>query len=191
MANWFAHGRTTLKVGFGQQGSECEGGSCKHLKEGDVATGYTSENDSFGSEVYLYCSNCYDQFLERRKAEPVVCNDCSATVPRNTAKFHIPYYVDEQPAAKWLSIVCKDCQTKPRHLKRLEIDEEERSHDQNAQDDWFDEHGPDDRDDEDDWVMTPGEKMYVQPAVILFPTVTPKQTKRGITQVRVKLNVVK
>lgn len=148
MSNWFKHGRTDLCAGFQQQGNVCEGGNCEHLKEGDQAYGYSSENDSFGSEYYLMCESCFEEFLEKRKKEPVECYDCKAEVPRNTTKIHIPYFVDEEPRSKWAKIICSECQTKGPHLRRLERDEEERSHDQQNQDDWFDEHGPDDEPDD-------------------------------------------
>lgn len=145
MSNWFKHGRTDLCAGFQQQGNVCEGGNCNHLKEGDQAYGYSSENDSFGSEYYLMCQLCFEEFLEKRKKEPVECHDCKAEVPRNTTKIHIPYFVDEEPRAKWAKIICSECQTKGPHLRRLERDEEDRSHDQDGQGDWFDEHEPDER----------------------------------------------
>lgn len=136
MSNWFGFGKTQLQVGFQQEGSICEGGNCEHLKESDQAFGYTAEKDSFGSEYYLYCETCYNQFLLNRKAEPVICHDCMEDVPRNTTVTHIPYFVDEEPRSKWAKIICSECRVKPRHLARLDADEEERSHDQQNQNDW-------------------------------------------------------
>lgn len=149
MSNWFKHGKTDLCVGFLQQGNICEGGNCEHLKENDQAFGYTSENDSFGSEYYLYCETCYNEFLEERKVVPVECHDCKGKFPRNETCTHIPYFVDEEPRAKWAKIICNGCRVKPRHLARLDADEEERSHDQRNQDDWNNTHLPDDGDTED------------------------------------------
>lgn len=143
MSNWLKHGRTDLCVGFQQQDHICEGGNCDHLKEDDQAYGFSSENDSFGAEYYLMCKSCFEEFLEERKKEPVECYDCKAEVPRNTTKTHIPYFVDEEPRKKWAKIICSECQTKGPHLRRLEQDEEDRSHDQDAQEDWFEEHEPD------------------------------------------------
>ena len=148
--NWFTRGLTDKRVGFGQDGSDCEGGACPHLNQGDKAFGYTAENDSFGSEMYLLCRLCYDEHLEERKTELVGCDDCQGEFPRNETISHIPYFVDEYPREKWRKVVCKSCQTQPRHLRRLEVDEEERSHDQDAQDDWFDTHGPDDEPDHEE-----------------------------------------
>lgn len=136
MSNWLNFGKTQLKAGFQQEGNICEGGNCEHLQKGDQSFGFTAENDSFGSEYYLYCETCYNQFLLDRKNELVICHDCMEDVPRNTTVTHIPYYVDEEPRAKWAKIICNDCRVKPRHLVRLDADEEERSHDQQNQNDW-------------------------------------------------------
>lgn len=148
--NWFVHGTTDKCIGFLQDGGVCEGGNCEHLKPGDQAYGHSSECDSFGSEMYLYCEACYKAFVEARKVELIHCDDCGSEVPRNETISHVPYYVDEYPREKWRKVVCKPCQTQPRHLRRLEVDEEEKSHDQDAQDDWFDQHGPDDVPDDDE-----------------------------------------
>lgn len=150
--NWYVHGRTSQKVGFQQDGSVCEGGSCEHLKEGDQAHGYSGEADSFGQEHYLMCEECYEKFLKQRRIEPIECDDCSGEFPRNQMYRYVPYYADGSPseiedAKRW---VCKNCQELPRHKQRLENDEyhrhldDERSHD-------FDDHMDfDDDDDEPD-----------------------------------------
>lgn len=167
MSNWFTRGLTDKRVGFGQDGSDCEGGACSHLSNGDKAHGYTAENDSFGSEMYLLCRLCYNEHLEARKTELVSCDDCKGEFPRNETISHIPYFVDELPAEKWKKIVCVECQALPRHLRRLEVDEEERSHDQDAQDDWFDAHGPDDEPDHEEPVPDDEFETFEEPAPVV------------------------
>lgn len=145
MSNWFKHGRTDLKVGFQQSGGICENGHCTCLKEGDQAHGFCGEHDSFGAEYYLMCKECFELYLEARQEDLVECHDCRQGVPRRATKKHIPYFVDEEPRDKWAKLICSDCQEKPFHLARLEKDEEDRSHDQGSQNDWF---ANDDFDDE-------------------------------------------
>lgn len=149
--NWMTHSTTDLKVGFEKDGKDCEGGNCEHLQRGDKAYGQSAENDPWGSEIHLMCQKCYEAFVAGRKVEPIDCDDCSREVPRNKTISHIPYYVDEFPREKWKKVVCEDCQKLPRHLRRLEIDEEEREQDRRRSDeldDWM----PDDIDDDEDEV---------------------------------------
>lgn len=121
--NWFAHSRSSHCVGFIKEGGACEGGSCEHLKEGDKAFGESSENDSFGSEVYLYCEPCYEKFLEERKAELVDCNDCKGEFPRSETRFYTPYDPDSLPHERVRFQLCKDCLKGDRHKQRLERDQ--------------------------------------------------------------------
>ena len=167
--NWFTHGRTSKSVGFGEEGGVCEGGACEHLQPGDLAYGHTSENDSMGSEMYLLCNPCYMNHLEERRTEPVDCSDCGKEVPRCDTISHTPYFVDEYPREKWTKTICKECQTGPKHLRRLEVDEEEKSHDQDAQDDWFDQHGPDDEPDDEEEIPDDQFESFDDPRVSHLP----------------------
>ena len=129
--NWFVSGRTSLKVGFQQDGGVCEGGNCEHLKEGDEAYGYSGEADSFGEERHLMCQPCYEAFLIARRVEPTECNDCGREFPRNELKRYVPYALDGSPseneaAKRW---ICKTCLEMPRHKDRLANDEYHRQRD--------------------------------------------------------------
>lgn len=130
--NWYVHGRTQQIVGAEPD----EGGRCGHLKDGDVAFGYSGEADSFGEERYLKCQPCYEAFLQVRKTEPTECDDCGQEFPRNTLYRYVPYIMDGSPSEnedskRW---VCKDCQTKDRHIQRLENDAFLRQQDDDEED---------------------------------------------------------
>lgn len=151
--NWMTAGLTSKKVGFEMDGSACEGGNCEHLKHGDKAYGYSAENDSFGSEVYLMCKACYEAFVAQKRVEPTECRDCHHTFPRNEMGRYIPYDADgspgEQEQAKlWL---CKPCMAAPRHQRRLEHETFLREQDAREDDDnWEPDFEPDDDFHEDD-----------------------------------------
>jgi len=121
--NWYVHGRSDRCVGFIQDGSVCEGGNCEHLEDGDQAHGFSGEADSFGSEHYLMCKICYEQFLENRKTEPVDCEDCCMETPRNEGISYIPYFCEELPRERNRIFVCNICKELPAHKARLERDE--------------------------------------------------------------------
>lgn len=121
--NWYVHSTTSRCVGFIQDGSVSEGGNCEHLEDGDQAHGYSGEADSFGSEIYLMCRPCYEQFLENRKTEPVDCEDCCMETPRNEGISYTPYFCDELPRERNRIFVCNICKELPAHKARLERDE--------------------------------------------------------------------
>ena len=149
--NWYVHGTTSKHVGFIRDGGACEGGNCEHLTDGDQAYGQSSECDSFGSEVYLMCKECYEKFLVDRVTELVDCDDCGMDLPRNETKSYIPYSVDELPRIKFQKIICNTCWEMPQHQRRLEVDKEDRAADQRElaenNDEFWD--GDDDIDDDD------------------------------------------
>jgi hypothetical protein len=128
--NWFVHGTTSKHVGFIRDGNACEGGNCEHLTDGDQAYGQSSECDSFGSEVYLMCKECYEKFLVDRVTELVDCDDCGMDLPRNETRSYIPYSVDELPRIKFQKTICNTCWEMPQHQRRLEVDKEDRAADE-------------------------------------------------------------
>lgn len=151
MGNWMTFGLTSKKVGFEMEGSVCEGGNCEHLKEGDRAYGHSSENDSMGSEMYLFCKPCYEQFLEDRRNEPVSCSDCGLEHPRRDTKFYTPYDPGTIESERTRLQICKGCLEGDRHKRRLAIDQENIDRDRQWNDDREDElydidddHDPDD-----------------------------------------------
>lgn len=121
--NWYVHSRTTRCVGFVQEGSVCEGGNCEHLEDGDQAYGYSGESDSWGSEHYLMCKPCYEQFLIDRQTEPEDCYDCGMDKPRNEGISYTPYFCDEMPRERNRVFVCNICKELPAHQNRLAQDE--------------------------------------------------------------------
>jgi hypothetical protein len=121
--NWYVHSTTTRCVGFIQDGNVCEGGNCEHLEDGDQAHGYSGEADSWGSEHYLMCKSCYDQFLIDRQTELVDCEDCGLDVPRNEGKNYTPYFCDELPRERNRIFVCNNCAPLPAHQSRLAQDD--------------------------------------------------------------------
>lgn len=129
--NWICSSTTDKHVGFGKQGGECEGGNCEHLKVGDKAFGESSENDSFGSEVYLYCEPCYNEFLEARRNELTECRDCGLEVPHCEGRDHTPYDSECTHAERMNSkfFVCNTCRELPKHQARLQRDTERRNED--------------------------------------------------------------
>lgn len=131
--NWFTFGFTSRKVGFVQDGSVCEGGNCEHLKEGDKAYGHSSENDSFGSEMYLMCQKCYEEFLEERQKELISCNDCSVQWPRKDLKPYTVYarVTDGERPSDCVIRLCVNCLEGKKHLDRVANDEwlKDRDHD--------------------------------------------------------------
>lgn len=123
MSNWMTFGLTSKKVGFQMDGGICEGGNCDHLKEGDRAYGHSSENDSMGSEMYLYCQPCYEQFLEDRRNELVRCSDCGVEHPRRDSKVYTPYDPGTLESERLRLQICKGCLQGDRHKRRLDNDQ--------------------------------------------------------------------
>lgn len=123
--NWFVHGKTSKCVGFIQEGSVCEGGNCEHLEDGDQAHGYSGESDGHGSEHYLMCKPCYDQFLIDRQTAEVECEDCCMETPRNEGISYTPFFCEELPRERNQIFVCNVCKELPGHLTRLARDEED------------------------------------------------------------------
>lgn len=153
--NWMTRGLTDKKVGFVQDGNICEGGNCEHLNRGDKAHAHSSENDSFGSEMYLMCKVCWEQDKIDRQEELVHCNDCRSEFPRKNMRFYKAYDSESIESEIFRADICLQCWDAPRHQARLERDEERRQEDREAiyggDDDW---EGPDDDDchDDDPWV---------------------------------------
>lgn len=149
--NWITRGLTDKKVGFERDGGICEGGNCAHLKRGDRAHAHSSENDSFGSEMYLMCKVCWEQDKIDRQEELVHCNDCRGEFPRKDTRFYKAYDSESIEAEIFRCDLCLPCWNAARHQARLMRDEERRNEDHEAiyggDDDW---EGPDDHDDRED-----------------------------------------
>lgn len=149
--NWITRGLTDKKVGFERDGGICEGGNCAHLKRGDRAHAHSSENDSFGSEMYLMCKVCWEQDKIDRQEELVHCNDCRGEFPRKDTRFYKAYDSESIEAEIFRCDICLPCWNAARHQARLARDEERRNEDHEAiyggDDDW---EGPDDHDDRED-----------------------------------------
>lgn len=164
--NWFTFGQTSLCVGFERDGGACEGGNCEHLKHEDQAFGQSSENDSFGSEVYLMCEACYNEFLVERRTEAVTCYCCKEEFPRNETVFYLQYDTESIPSERFRGQVCKVCEQGERHQNNLRRDKEECERDQ---EDLFD--GFDDFDEPDDHEEIPDDQFesFDDPRVSHFP----------------------
>lgn len=123
MANKFKHSRTTLCVGYTQNGDDYEGGNCEHLKEGERAHGRSQEIDSMGSESYLMCRECYEKLVAEHNEELVRCNDCLLSFKRSQTITYTPYEESAEPEYQRVKFsVCKDCQGQEKHLDRLRHD---------------------------------------------------------------------
>lgn len=159
--NWYNHGLSSKRVGFIQEGQVCEGGNCEHLQEGDAAHGQTSEHDSMGSEVYLMCKACYEEFLVGRQQELLECHDCHGEFPRNKTRFYKAYDSESIESEIFRADICLTCWNATRHQTRLARDSERAEEDRLAiygddNDDVFDYDCDDDLgEDPTDWDLHP------------------------------------
>ena len=151
--NWYIHGSTDLKVGFGRDGESCEGGCCEHLNVGDVAAGYSGEADEWGREEFLMCGPCYNQFQKDRLEELTECKDCKVEVPFNRGSNYTPYDSECTHAERMNSrfFVCNNCKAASKHQARLERDRQDRDKDLEAM------YDPEDFDHEDDLPLHDGD----------------------------------
>lgn len=119
--NWFVHrlikveNKDQLDKKLGKEQYSC----CEHVKkDASCAVGSVAECDSFGSdEPYVYCQICKDKM----GLELVQCHDCCNEVPeKDTIEwgwFDFDYFQGDRKL-----VICKECQTKEKHLKRVAKD---------------------------------------------------------------------
>lgn len=123
MANSKKITRTSLVVGYQQNGDDYEGGNCQHLVQGQRAFGRSVEMDSMGSESYLMCEACYKEATAERQTERVLCHDCKLSGPRGEMVPYIPYEEFGEHEYQRVKLhICKSCQTGETHLERLRND---------------------------------------------------------------------
>lgn len=130
MANKQKIARTTLCVGYQQNGDDYEGGNCGHLQEGQRAFGRSVEMDSMGSESYLLCEACYKAATTERMAEKVLCYDCKQSFTRSQTTAYTPYdEACEREHQRVVLTICNSCQKQEVHLERLRQDKRQMERD--------------------------------------------------------------
>lgn len=99
-------------------------GGCEHVEK-DPSTLYniSYENDSFGREGYCLCEECHKEAQRQRDEEKRMCDDCSQIFERRDLTAWTPY--DYCPAdGDVLIYICVGCQTKDKHSKRVQHNQE-------------------------------------------------------------------
>lgn len=118
---------------------------CDHCSATDLskAVGYFYENDSCGPVFrHIVCEECRAVCQKAEDEQPVMCHDCKLTVlVKDTINWRwYDFYAaqGDEPL-----VICKDCQGKETHIKRVARDREDYLHE-------FPEHDHDDQDDHDE-----------------------------------------
>lgn len=98
---------------------------CSHVEQNtSVMTYVTYENDDW-DKGYCMCTQCYDEFELKLSQQIVNCSDCLETVKRGVTVTWKHYKFNPDTGEEPL-LVCRKCQTKPRHLLRIEQYDRER-----------------------------------------------------------------
>lgn len=129
----------------GSHHSVPEGTKCDEHSTVPAVRRIQGETDSFGCEYYDVCQACYDKDVEDRKNRDRsgYCDWCKCHAPRVSPRRDF-----EEGSSGRLYDVCDACIKKESDRISEELGE--------AQDEWFDIHGPDDGPDDDDaWIPDP------------------------------------
>ena len=97
---------------------------CEHVENGVLAVVAAGEFDNFGPVgVELMCQECFDRMKEEEMSRTVFCHDCKTEKPKkeccNWTWFDFYAAQGDEPLT-----ICNDCWSKPKHVHRMHVDEE-------------------------------------------------------------------
>ena len=102
-----------------------EHGGCSHVEEDVQKLAYVMyENDAWGREGHCVCEGCHEKSHKEKDDQEEVCYDCQGVFRSGDMKAWKPYDFNPRKGDRYLHI-CKDFQTKPKHLDRVKRDKED------------------------------------------------------------------
>lgn len=138
--------RATKTFSYLEESDFCEHCSAKDLSK---AVGYFYEDDSCGPVGrYIVCAVCRDENKEAEGNQSTCCHDCKLTVlTKDTINWK--WYDFYAPQGDELLVICKDCQSKEVHVKRVAKDQADYESEFGIED--ADPHGNENDEDNDHW----------------------------------------
>lgn len=119
--NWFTHSRHSTGQVFIEYND-----SCVHMDENpEQECVLSKENDSFGSEGYLMCLDCWEEAQAQVAAEICGCYDCKKQVPRGEG-IEWRWYDFYAPQGDEPMFICNDCKSLSKHKERVAKDSRDR-----------------------------------------------------------------
>lgn len=119
--NWFTHSTITDKTNKTAKVAELHD-VCEHVQEDNsklVKVSY--ENDSFGSESYGMCQECWDKAQEAEAEQEENCTDCNQVFKMKELKewkwYDFSYQQGDEP-----HLLCEGCRSAEKHIERVRKD---------------------------------------------------------------------
>jgi len=139
--NWFTASFVTGATPEKKAVLAAENDCCDHVSENPlVMFAVWRENDSFGSEGYCLCEDCYEAQQNQIEEEVHTCNDCNGDFTLASGGILWKWYDFYAAQGDEELPVCGECRKKNAHLTRLARDRRDREQD------WGEEEDEDDDD---------------------------------------------